>query len=129
MERLMAEKNSVAVSVVGTGRMGSALATALFKVGFPTRVWNRTAAKTEPLARLGLRVAQKLEAAMAVDVVIVNVSDYHTTIELLKTPQVATALAGKTIVQLTTGTPQEARQMESWAIQNQTHYLDGAIAG
>lgn len=78
--------------------MGSALATALFKAGFPATVWNRTAAKTEPLARLGLSIAQKLEAAMTADVVIVNVSDYHTALELLKDPQVASALADQTIV-------------------------------
>jgi 3-hydroxyisobutyrate dehydrogenase-like beta-hydroxyacid dehydrogenase len=42
------------VTVVGTGRMGSALATALFNQGVATTVWNRTLSKTEPLARLGL---------------------------------------------------------------------------
>ena len=113
----MPEKHSLAVSVIGTGRMSSVLATGLFNAGFPTTVWNRTVAKTEPLARLELRVAQSLEAAMAADVVIVNLSDYHTTGELVKDPEVASALAGKTIVQLTTGTPQEAGQMESWARQ------------
>jgi 3-hydroxyisobutyrate dehydrogenase-like beta-hydroxyacid dehydrogenase len=116
------------VSVIGTGRMGSALATALFKAGFTTTVWNRTPAKTEPLAQLGLRVAHELKEALAsADVVIVNVSDYRATFELLKDSRVASALAGKTMVQLTTGTPQEARQMASWAMQNKTGYLDGAI--
>ena len=38
------------VAVIGTGRMGSALAAALLNKGFATTVWNRTAAKTEPLS-------------------------------------------------------------------------------
>jgi len=40
------------VTVIGAGRMGSALAAALSNKGFVTTVWNRTAAKTEPLSRL-----------------------------------------------------------------------------
>src|SRR5215467_15180011 len=116
------------ISVIGTGRMGSALATALHNKGFSTTVWNRTSSKTVALARLGLRVAESLqEAARASDVIIVNVSDYGTTQQLLQGPDVASALAGKTLVQLTSGTPQEARQMESWARQHQISYLDGAI--
>ena len=41
----------IPVTVVGTGRMGSALATALHRKQFPTTVWNRTAAKAVSLAR------------------------------------------------------------------------------
>ncbi len=124
----MTATNKPEVSVIGTGRMGSALATALFKAGFPTTVWNRTYAKTAPLAQMGLRVAQSLKAATeAADVVVVNVSDYSTTLELLKNPEVASAVAGKIVIQLSTGAPQDARRMESWARQNNTSYLDGAI--
>ena len=48
------------VTVIGAGRMGSALAAALYKRGFDTTVWNRTSSKTESLSRLGLRVAPSL---------------------------------------------------------------------
>ncbi len=44
----MPVKNNLEVSVIETGRMGSALATALFRAGFPTAFWNRTSAKTAP---------------------------------------------------------------------------------
>ena len=116
------------VSVIGTGRMGSALATALHNKGFSTTVWNRTSSKTAALAGLGLRVAQSLKAAaLASDVIIVNVSDYTVTQELLQDPGVEAALAGKTLVQLSSGIPQEARNMESWASQHEISYLDGAI--
>ena len=116
------------VSVIGTGRMGSALATALHNKGFSTTVWNRTSSKTVPLARLGLRVAESLKAAaLASDVIIVNVSDYRTAQQLLQDSDVASALVGKILVQLTSGIPQEARDMESWAGQHEISYLDGAI--
>jgi len=116
------------VTVIGTGRMGSALAAALFNKGFATTVWNRTASKTEPLARLGVRVAGSVkEAVLQADVIIVNISDYNTTLQLLQHSDIESALRGKILVQLSSGTPEQARQMESWARQNEIAYLDGAI--
>jgi 3-hydroxyisobutyrate dehydrogenase-like beta-hydroxyacid dehydrogenase len=116
------------VSVIGTGRMGSALANALHNKGFSTTVWNRTSSKTVALAQMGLRVAQSLKDAIAAsDVIIVNVSDYSTTQQLLQDADVTAALAGKILVQLSSGTPQEARHVESWAKQYEISYLDGAI--
>ena len=104
------------VAVIGTGRMGSALAAALLNKGFATTVWNRTAAKTEPLSRLGVHVAKGiLEAVEQADVVIVNIKNYDSTMQLLRRPEIEPALRGKILVQLSSGTPDEARQMQSWA--------------
>jgi 3-hydroxyisobutyrate dehydrogenase-like beta-hydroxyacid dehydrogenase len=116
------------VAVIGTGRMGSALAAALLNKGFVTTVWNRTAAKTEPLSRLGVCVAKSmLEAVDQADVVIVNINNYDSTIELLRHPEIEAALRGKILVQLSSGTPDEAREMQSWAQPLGIEYLDGAI--
>jgi 3-hydroxyisobutyrate dehydrogenase-like beta-hydroxyacid dehydrogenase len=116
------------VTLIGTGRMGSALAAALFNKGFATTVWNRTAAKTAPLAQLGLRVAPSvLDAVVQAGVIVVNINDYHATQQLLSRAEIESALRGKTIVQLTTGTPDEAREMEAWARPLDIAYLDGAI--
>lgn len=118
------------VTVVGAGRMGSALATVLFRKGFATTVWNRTGAKTDALSRLGLCVAQSLkESVRAADIVIISVSDYSSTRQLLQQPEIETALHGKIVVQLSSGTPREAREMESWGRQCGIAYLDGAILG
>ena len=43
------------VAFLGTGAMGSRMAARLIAAGFPLAVWNRTAAKTEPLAEAGAR--------------------------------------------------------------------------
>jgi 3-hydroxyisobutyrate dehydrogenase-like beta-hydroxyacid dehydrogenase len=68
------------VTVIGAGRMGSALATVLFHKGFATTVWNRTGAKTKVLSRLGLSVAQSVEESVReADIVVVSVSDYSST--------------------------------------------------
>jgi 3-hydroxyisobutyrate dehydrogenase-like beta-hydroxyacid dehydrogenase len=118
------------VTVIGAGRMGSALATVLFHKGFATTVWNRTRAKTEILSRLGLTVAQGLnESVREADVVVVSVSDYSSTRQLLRQPDIETALRGKIVVQLSSGTPKEAREMDSWARRCGIAYIDGAILG
>jgi 3-hydroxyisobutyrate dehydrogenase-like beta-hydroxyacid dehydrogenase len=116
------------VTVIGAGRMGSALAAALHKRGFDTTVWNRTSSKTECLSRLGLRVAPNvLEAVGNTEIVIVNINNYESTNQLLRQPAIESALRGKVLVQLSSGTPDEAREMESWARPRGIDYLDGAI--
>ncbi|MFF5975579.1 NAD(P)-binding domain-containing protein [Streptomyces sp. NPDC012769] len=45
------------VTVIGLGRMGRALAEAFLREGYETTVWNRTAARAEPLLAAGARFA------------------------------------------------------------------------
>src|SRR5271167_2404985 len=118
------------VTVIGAGRMGSALATVLFHKGFATTVWNRTGAKTKVLSRLGLSVAESLEESVReADIVVVSLSDYSLTRQLLRQPDIETALRGRIVVQLSSGTPKEAREMDSWALRCGISYLAGAILG
>ncbi|HEV7304867.1 NAD(P)-dependent oxidoreductase [Ensifer sp.] len=117
-----------AITVLGTGRMGSALAHALIKAGYPTTVWNRTPAKAAPLAAAGAKVAADVHDAVAAsEVVVVNVSDYHATEGLLRNGAIATALKGKLVIELTSGTPDGAREVAAWAERHGIRHLDGAI--
>ncbi len=117
------------VTVLGTGRMGSALALGFHAKQHSVTVWNRTAAKAEPLRAQGCRVARSLEdAIVGADLVIGNVSDYASTAALFSSPAVSVALRDKVFVQLATGTPRQAREAAVWAAEHQVHYLDGAIA-
>ncbi|WP_034851031.1 NAD(P)-dependent oxidoreductase [Inquilinus limosus] len=116
------------ISVIGTGRMGSALVRALLKQGYPTRVWNRTAERTAPLLALGAQAARTVAAAAdAARIVIVNVSDYAASGRLLRTAEVEAALRGRLLLQLTSGSPGQAREAASWAARHGIDYLDGAI--
>jgi 3-hydroxyisobutyrate dehydrogenase-like beta-hydroxyacid dehydrogenase len=117
-----------AISVLGTGRMGSALVRALLKAGHRTTVWNRTAEKAAPLAGAGALVAASVqEAVEAAEIVIVNVTDYAATAALLRGDGVAEALRGKLVVELTSGTPDGAREAGRWAASQGVSDLDGAI--
>lgn len=72
----MAENRST-VAVLGTGRMGAAMAATLGRAGFETVLWNRDGAKAERLAAdLGSRVASTpAEAASSADVVLSSLAD------------------------------------------------------
>ena len=115
-----------AVSVIGLGRMGSALARAFHAAGHSVTAWNRSPDKAEPLIAAGLQVAPSVrEAVDASEVVVVCVLDYPTSDKLLGDPGVTAALRGKTLVQLTSGTPAQARFAAAWAHDNGVDYLDG----
>src|ERR1700675_2250824 len=45
------------IGIAGTGRMGTAIAQRLMNLGHELIVWNRTAAKTQPLAAAGAKIA------------------------------------------------------------------------
>jgi 3-hydroxyisobutyrate dehydrogenase-like beta-hydroxyacid dehydrogenase len=112
------------VSVLGLGVMGSALARVLVERGHVVTVWNRTAAKAEHLVQRGARpAATAAQAAEASPVVVVCVMDYDQSYTLLG----GAMLEGRTLVQLSTGSPNDARTAETWAKQRGAEYLDGAI--
>ncbi|MEV5775234.1 NAD(P)-binding domain-containing protein [Streptomyces antimycoticus] len=114
------------VTVLGLGDMGTALARALMKAGHRTTVWNRTAAKAEALAAEGaLTAATAGEAVAASPLVVVCLLDYDSVRQVLE--PLGDALSGKAVVNLTNGTPQQARDLAAWAAGHGAHYLDGGI--
>lgn len=116
------------VSMLGLGAMGSALARASLRSGRRVTVWNRTSSKAEPLVREGAALAPDVASAIgASPVVIVCVDNYEVTRTLLSAPDVQPRLSERVLLQLSTGTPQEARDGESWAQERGAAYLDGAI--
>ena len=123
----MAESDR-AVTMVGTGVMGSALAGALLRAGHQVTVWNRTAARAEPLREAGATVAGSLpEAIAASDVTFMCVSNQAAADELLSDPEVLEGLRGKTFFQMTTGTPEDGRRNAASAAEHGITYLDGAM--
>lgn len=64
------------VAVLGTGIMGAPMARNLARAGHDVRVWNRTRAKAEPLAKDGVRVADDpAEAVEGADIVLTMLFD------------------------------------------------------
>lgn len=116
------------ITAIGLGLMGAALARAIQGAGHGLTVWNRSPARTEPFIAAGIPVAPDPVAAVAASpVVLVCIDDYGATRELLETASIAPLLTGRTIVQLSTGTPAEARAAAERMAALGAHYLDGAI--
>ncbi|MCP3717365.1 NAD(P)-dependent oxidoreductase [Paraburkholderia sp. CNPSo 3281] len=117
-----------AISVIGLGAMGAALAKALLAANHRVTVWNRTASKSVALGEVGARIAHSAaEAIDASQVVVVCVLDYGASDSLLRAPDVVARLKGKTIIQFTTGTPEDAQDASEWAREHGVAYLDGSI--
>lgn len=116
------------VSVIGLGNMGSALAEALLNSGHRVTVWNRTVSKSDPLSASGTSVAPSVvEATRSAEVIVVCVTDHDAAMSLLRRDDVAGALRDKVLVQLSTVTAEESRQLAGWMKESGADYLDGSI--
>ncbi|GAA5021534.1 NAD(P)-binding domain-containing protein [Actinopolymorpha pittospori] len=112
------------LTLLGTGAMGSALARAWLAAGHPVTVWNRTATRAQPLLAEGATLAATAAEAVAANQLVVAC--------LLDDASVGDALAdadlaGRDLVNLTTGTPGQARDRAAWAQKRGARFLDGGI--
>ena len=116
------------VSVIGLGDMGSALARTLLKNGYSVTVWNRSAEKAEPLTAAGAELAKSpKEAIEASPATISCVTSHDRTIELVQ--EAGSVLAGKTLIELSTGGIKEAENLASLLSDLGADWVIGAISG
>ncbi|MFD8731116.1 NAD(P)-dependent oxidoreductase [Streptomyces sp. NPDC059611] len=117
-----------AVTVLGLGPMGRALAGAFLAAGLPTTVWNRTPGRDRELVVRGAVGARSAEEAVAASALtVVCVVNYDAVDAILRPAAVTGALKGRTVVNLTADTPYRARDAAAWAAGHGVRYLDGAI--
>ncbi|MDT9692392.1 NAD(P)-binding domain-containing protein [Streptomyces sp. P9(2023)] len=125
-ETTSAPASDAPVSVLGLGMMGSALASAFLKAGHPVTVWNRSPARTGPLVAQGaLPAATVADAVAASPLVVLCLLTNDNVDELLTT--LGDSAAGKTLVNLTNGTPEQARTLSARATALGARYVDGGI--
>ncbi|WP_328329372.1 NAD(P)-binding domain-containing protein [Kribbella sp. NBC_00382] len=114
------------VTVLGLGAMGTALARTFLAAGHPTTVWNRTPGRSPELDDLGVARARTAGDAITssplVVVCLLDDASVRSTVE-----PVAPELARRTLVNLTNGTPEQARRTADWAAQQGAQYPDGGI--
>jgi len=97
--------------VVGTGAIGHAVTRALLSHARPVRVWNRSAERVTDLVADGAdHVVDLVGAVRSSDLTIVCLTDYAAARDVLEPVLAAGDVpAGRTLVMLTTGTPDDAR--------------------
>jgi len=116
------------VSFLGLGTMGSALAEALLEHVHAVTVWNRSSDRAPALVDQGAVLAQSVEEAIeASPVTVVCVLDHAATMAILVGNGARRAAEGRTIVQLSTMTSDESRELAEWADACGARYLDGQI--
>ncbi|SNT27237.1 3-hydroxyisobutyrate dehydrogenase [Streptosporangium subroseum] len=117
-----------AVTVLGLGPMGRALAGAFLDAGLRTTVWNRTPGKDRELVERGAVGARSPETAVAASrLTVVCVVNYDAADAIVRRGAVTDALKGRTVVNLTADVPDRARSTATWAAEHGIEYLDGAI--
>jgi 3-hydroxyisobutyrate dehydrogenase-like beta-hydroxyacid dehydrogenase len=110
------------VTVLGLGAMGYAIASAFAAAGHPTTTWNRSA---RPAPDGATRATDVTAAVTASRTVVVCLTDYEAVRSVL-TPQ-ADTLRGRHLVNLTSGSPDAAREVAGWAATHGISYTDGSI--
>ena len=125
---------SLRVAVIGTGRMGAAMACRVAAAGHPLTVWNRTRATAETVAtQLGdVTVAGTArEAATAADVVIVSLADDAAVLATYRGEHgLAAGLGGGTVVADTsTVAPETVRALEGDVRTAGARLVDTPVSG
>ncbi|MFD5748599.1 NAD(P)-dependent oxidoreductase [Streptomyces sp. NPDC127033] len=119
-------QNNSPVTVIGLGPMGRAMTRTLLTAGHPVTVWNRTSGRADGVVADGAQLAATPgEAVGASDLVIFSLTDYRAMYDILGT---ATAsLAGRTLVNLSSDTPDRTREAATWAAGHGAAFLTGGV--
>lgn len=120
------------VGFIGLGTMGAPMAANLLKQNFEVTVYNRTAAKCEPLISLGAHAAATpREAASQVDTVITMVSDDASIAAVYEGEDglLAGLGQGTTVIDCSTISPALVRETASRVAARGGSFLDAPVTG
>jgi 3-hydroxyisobutyrate dehydrogenase-like beta-hydroxyacid dehydrogenase len=118
--------NTTPVTVIGLGPMGQAMVRRLLAAGHPVTVWNRTGSRADDLVADGAeRAATPRQALIAAELVILSLTDYQAMYDILE--PATDALAGRTLINLSSDTPEQSRTAAAWAQRHGAHFLTGGV--
>ncbi|MBG6066990.1 NAD(P)-dependent oxidoreductase [Micromonospora ureilytica] len=120
------QQHNRAVTVIGLGPMGQAITRTLLAAGHPVTVWNRTTGRAEGVVADGATLAATpAEALEASSLVILSLTDYQAMYDILG--PTTESLAGRTLVNLSSDTPDRSREAASWAAAHDAAFLTGGV--
>ncbi len=117
------------VAVLGTGRMGGAIARRLNATGFELTLWDRTKEKADAL-KVGRVTETPAEAVRGAQIVISSLTNERAVRDVYFGPEgVFTAAAGKLLVEMSTAGPQIAEQLGHEAQVRDARLLEAPVIG
>ncbi|GGX96869.1 3-hydroxyisobutyrate dehydrogenase [Streptomyces fructofermentans] len=112
--------------MIGLGPMGRAMTRVLLRAGHPVTVWNRTAARADGVVADGATLAATPgEAVEASGLVVLSLTDYQAMYDVLG--GATGSLAGRTLVNLSSDTPDRTREAANWAAGHRAGFLTGGV--
>lgn len=118
------------VSILGTGLLGSAVATRLKDRRFQVQVWNRTPTRAAPLAAQGIEVMASAAAAVAqAPVTLLLLSDADAIRATLFAAAAPIDLTDRIIIQMGTIAPAESRALAAAVARAGGEYLEAPVLG
>jgi 3-hydroxyisobutyrate dehydrogenase len=116
------------IGFIGLGRMGQAIVPRLLDAGFSVTVWNRTAAKCEPVVSAGATLAETPEALVrASELVITMLHDDASVLDLYA--RLAPVAEGRRFLEMSTVRPSTHRQVADIITRQGGTYADGPVIG
>ena len=116
------------VGWIGTGRMGYEMAARLARGGADVLAWNRTRAKAEPLAQCGAKVADRLSALAARDIVFCMVAAWKDVKQVM-----GELLAGKNqprmVIECSSISLEGSAELRAMLAQRGIDYLAAPVSG
>jgi 2-hydroxy-3-oxopropionate reductase len=124
-------KPSPRIAFLGTGLMGAPMCQNLLSAGLQLTVWNRSQAKTEPLAKRGAIVAASPQSAVAAaDVIITMLSDGMAVADIMFDQGVAEVMReGATRIDMSSIGADEAINHSKRHTERGMRYLDAPVSG
>lgn len=114
------------VTLIGLGPMGQAMVHALLRAGHPVTVWNRTPSRAADVVAAGATLAATPADALAASkLVILSLTDYQAMHDILG--PTAEGLAGRTLVNLSSDSPDRTREGAAWAEKHGARFLTGGV--
>jgi 3-hydroxyisobutyrate dehydrogenase len=120
------------VGFVGLGVMGLPMALNLARSGTPLVVWNRTAARAEPLRTAGAQVAADVaEVFRRCATVVLMLADEDASDAVLRrgTPDFATRVRARTVVHMGTTSPEYSAALEREVRAAGGRYVEAPVSG
>jgi 3-hydroxyisobutyrate dehydrogenase-like beta-hydroxyacid dehydrogenase len=118
--------STATVTVIGLGPMGQAMAAAYLDRGYRVTLWNRTASRADALVERGATLADTPEQALrASDLTVLSLTDFDAMYGILEPAKAA--IAGRTLVNLSSDTPEKARAGARWVTELGGTHLTGGV--